>query len=366
MEQTKREDGTETAAGAAEGVLTNDSGTGNIVAIDQGRERREKRAAKAAKPDKSDRRAQRRSTRSATHATGGNDALGGGSADANSDVEIIPPADPAIAENMAEVVEKTGTEVPVELVAEAVASPEPVEARPSAIAVAPSGSLVAPLIDTGANPKTIERSRVQFNAAEGAITNNSDVIAVIAPLIRHVNGVTEQLNDAQINLGRVMAERDALRQRLAQVEGVEVSELSIVPFSDASLAQSDRQSNRLQRLESRADDAERAKPAGKLGIRNPLKVDSSATREEMARVARRRQLLAIAIFGAIGIMLFISRRQGNDLSNISRDSLADLQFVGIFFNMFFMVWMLYRVVRVGGKGAKWLFPQNQSQGRNRH
>ncbi|MFM9106538.1 MAG: hypothetical protein ACKOWF_07545 [Chloroflexota bacterium] len=216
--------------------------------------------------------------------------------------------------------------------------------------------LVAPLVDTSSGQKIVERTRAQFHAAESAVAGNAEVISVIAPLIRHVNGVTEQLNDAQINLGRLMAERDALRQQLADLQGVDVAQISLLPV-DSTLAAGERHGSRLQRIENRAAEPA-AESSAKFRVRNPLKVDALATREEMARVARRRQLLAIALFGGVGLLLFMNSRQGNDISKVSRDSLADLQFVGIFFNMFFMVWMLYRVVRVGGKGAKWLFPQN--------
>ncbi len=319
----------------------------NIVAIDEGRERRDKRG-KNPRLDKNDRKAQRRSARS------------GGTAVEEAD-EVSLPGDRDIQQNGTEVLVSDAS---ADVVAADLALGDVVDV-PSALAVAQPSSpaLVAPLVDTTSGSKIVERTRVQFHAAESAVVNNPEVIAVIAPLIRHVNGVTEQLNDAQINLGRIMAERDALRARLAAVEGVDVTDLAIIPITETAAVSVDKHGSRLQRIESRADDA-RSKGSSKSKVKNPLGVDPMATREEMARVARRRQLLAIALFGAVGILLYINSREGNDISKISRDSLADLQFVGVFFNMFFMVWMLYRVVRVGGKGAKWLFPHNQQQRRH--
>lgn len=326
-----------------------DAPGGNIVAIEQGRDRRDKRGTRL---DKSDRKALRRSNRSSAAS----------SADSDDDAEAG-----SVAETMAEGIGTevlTGTESADGIAAAAaIVAAEPEHSLMLATD-ADSTMLVAPLVDTASGQKLVERTRAQFHAAETAVASNPEVIAVVAPLIRHVNGVTEQLNDAQINLGRIMAERDALRARLAQVEGVDVSDLAIVPMSDLSVASGDKHGSRLQRLEShRPEDASKSK-SGKSSSLNPLKVDPLSTREEMARVARRRQLLAIALFGAVGILLYINGREGNDISKISRDSLADLQFVGVFFNMFFMVWMLYRVVRVGGKGAKWLFPHNQAQRRH--
>lgn len=319
------------------------------------RPRSDRRSTKSQRPEKTERKASRRASRPAV----ASDAPGSAAVLAASHDEASG-ADLQAAQFGTGVPLESGLETAADGPSDArtPAAPADDPATP-ALALASGGTptmLVAPLVDTSSGQKIVERTRAQFHAAESAVAGNAEVISVIAPLIRHVNGVTEQLNDAQINLGRLMAERDALRQQLADLQGVDVAQISLLPV-DSTLAAGERHGSRLQRIENRAAEPA-AESSAKFRVRNPLKVDALATREEMARVARRRQLLAIALFGGVGLLLFMNSRQGNDISKVSRDSLADLQFVGIFFNMFFMVWMLYRVVRVGGKGAKWLFPQN--------
>ena len=185
--------------------------------------------------------------------------------------------------------------------------------------------------------------------------------AVVAPLVRHVNTVTEQLNSAQILLGRTMAERDALKLKVADLMGVEVSEISMIDSLSEQAASG--ASIQLKPVEAAAANVQpESGLKGRLApSRLGLGVSPGASPDQVKQVARKRQLIAACLFAAVGIGLIIAQRQGSDISKVSRDSLADLQFVGIFFNMFFMVWMLYRVVRVGGKGAKWLFPQEPTR-----
>jgi hypothetical protein len=380
MQQASQPESRQPASDGTESAAPGSAASGTIVAIEQGRQTRERRGGtKPPRLEKSERRAIRRASRTdeqagspgTVEAEEQSPRIASEHADADAPAASPDaPAEMAVAAVDAPQQESPATDAGSSTDAPALRADTAESAQgatSSALAVpAPSPVaartlLVSPLVDSGAAPKAIERTRVQYQAAEDAVSSNPDVISVIAPLVRHVNSVTEQLNDAQINLGRIMAERDALRMRLAEVEGVDPSELSIMPVSNGD--ESSRQQLRLQRTEARATDDEESK-LQRIAARNPLRVDSAATKEEIARVAKRRQLLAAAIFGAIGLGLYISSRQGNDVSSVSRDSLADLQFVGIFFNMFFMMWMMYRVVRVGGKGAKWLFPSNSS-GRGR-
>lgn len=231
------------------------------------------------------------------------------------------------------------------------------------LAAAGQRILTAPLMPSDSPERSVERTRSQLEAAERAVAGNPEVTAVVAPLVRHVNTVTEQLNSAQLQLGRTVAERDALRLKVAELLGVDVSEVSII---DSLSGQTESGAGiQLRAVDASASGRQPDAPAkpSRVPAAIDIRVGSDASPEHVRRIARKRQLIAACLFTAIGIGFVIAQRQGNDVSSFSRDSLGSLAGIGIFFNIFFMVWMLYRVVRVGGKGAKWLFPQEPTKRR---
>lgn len=241
--------------------------------------------------------------------------------------------------------------------------PAPVQPAPVARPL-----LVAPKLDAHANSaRAVERLRVQKEAAERAIFQAGEVTAVVAPLVRHVNAVTEQLNESQVTLGRLSAERDALRMRLAEVEGVPVEQLDVVPLAERFGAE--KPQARTARAGGRATEAPASEqadtPALRLFRRAGVIIPDDASDEEFKRAARKRQAIAIVAFAAIGVGMYLAQRNGADVSNLSRDSLGQIQYIGVVMQIFLVAWLFYRVVRVGGRGARWLFPQQNSRRRRR-
>jgi len=272
---------------------------------------------------------------------------------------------------------------PAEREAEPVAAADPAastaQAGPSASeppstlqrVVTGRGLLVAPLVDTAVqSPRTVDRLRTQKDAAEKAILNSPDVTAAVAPLVRHVNTITEQLNEAQLTIGRLTAERDALRQRLVEETGVLAEQIDRQVA--LQIRDGDRRQNRLVRLEGReealAGEGDGADEPGRVKRyfqRAGLIIPEDAGEEEFKRAARKRQIIAIGIFAAIGLGMWLAQRSGNDVGTISRESFAEIAFLGFFVQIFLALWILYRIVRVGGRGARWLFPQQNTRRRRR-
>ncbi len=236
-----------------------------------------------------------------------------------------------------------------------------------AVARPQRGVLVPPLLDAAVSERTVERTRAQLEQAEQAIANAADVVGLVAPLVRHVNTVTEQLNEANMTVGRLMAERDALRVRLAEAEGVPIDEIVVMPLAEP-VGDGEPSTRRLQRIEARQaapqEDEKKPNPLRPVGVALGFtpEVDSF---DGLKRMARRRQLFAAVLMVSVFTALRIATANGVQFDNMSRNGLADLQYVGSLFQVFLIAWMLYRVVRVGGKGASWLFPDPNGRKRRR-
>lgn len=231
--------------------------------------------------------------------------------------------------------------------------------------------LVAPLVDTSQGNRSNDRTRNQLVAAEQAMLQSKDVTSAIAPLVRHINTVTERLNESQEQVGRLASERDALRAHLIQVTGMSTDQVAVI--ATRGIQESDvRSQQRLARMDTRADQVahvpaaeEKISGTRKFADRTGLFIKDEFSPEEIKFVARRRQLVALALFAFLGVGLYVAQATGNNIGDMSKNGLADIAFVGVFFQMFLMMWMMYRVVRVGGKGAHWLFPDSNAK-RRRH
>ncbi|MCC6314262.1 MAG: hypothetical protein IT337_09625 [Thermomicrobiales bacterium] len=235
----------------------------------------------------------------------------------------------------------------------------------------PSSSvLVVPLLNTAAlSPRAVDRARGQLATAEQAVLNADGLTATIAPLIRHVNTVTEQLNEAQLTVGRLTAERDALRQRLAQAEGVTVEQLGFIATSiSASPEMAEAHAAKLKRLEARADrnhESSDGKAPNRILTTIGIQAQSESD-EHFKLMTRRRQVLAAAVMLTIFLVMRAIQSNGGSTSGFSRDSLAEIQGIGSLMQVFIVCWMLYRIVRVGGRGVRWVFPSNTNNKRRRH
>lgn len=332
---------------------------GTIVTIEQGRERRASRDGTRVKGERSDTR-QDRADRRERRRAGKPDAP----VAAESEVSEIAAA----AADGNGVVEDPGSGQPAVEPVEGIAIADAPGAA-MAIAETPRGVLVAPMLDAAASARTIDRTRAQLEQAEQAIANAADVVGLVAPLVRHVNTVTEQLNEANVTVGRLMAERDALRARLAEAQGVSIDEISVLPLPlPESTGDGEPSSRRLQRIEARQavtpveeTRPNRLRPVG-VALGFVPEVDSF---DGLKRMARRRQMFAAVLLVSGFTALRIASSNGVQLDNMSRDGLADLQYVGMIFQVFLIAWMLYRVVRVSGKGVSWLFPDPNGRKRRR-
>ena len=49
--------------------------------------------------------------------------------------------------------------------------------------------------------------------------------------------------------------------------------------------------------------------------------------------------------------------------NLGKDSLTHLPLIGNLMSVFLAGWIFYRVVKIGGKGVKWVFPSDQKRRR---
>ena len=205
--------------------------------------------------------------------------------------------------------------------------------------------------------------RVQKEAAEKAILSSPDVTAAVAPLVRHVNAITEQLNDAQITIGRLTAERDALRQRLIDETGALADQIDRQLASE--VRDPERRQNRLLRLEAADEEAEDPSRFRLVFQRAGFIIPDDAGEEEYKQAARKRQIFAVVLLSLIGLGMWAYQQDPNNVGGISRETLTLIPYVGTIVQVFLAAWILYRVVRVGGKGARWLFPQQNTRRRRR-
>jgi hypothetical protein len=244
----------------------------------------------------------------------------------------------------------------------ALAEPIPADADAESMATAVNAvarrTLVAPVLPGDASPRAIERTRVQLQQAEQAIATAPDLAALVAPLVRHVNSVTEQLNEAQLTVGKLAAERDALRHRLADSEGIPIEDIPVLT-AVAVDGEADAEARRLLRIEARESaitpEERKPNPLRPVGVRMGF-VPASDAFDDLKRMARRRQIFAATLIAGLVIGIWMATSEGRNLGAWAQENLAGYAYVGLIFQAFIMAWMFYRVVRVGGKGVRWIFP----------
>lgn len=171
--------------------------------------------------------------------------------------------------------------------------------------------------------------------------------AGLAPMIHHLGAMTKELTNAQRTIGRLVAERDALRKQVVELDGVpfELPEDNTIRIAKEA------------RVEARA-----IKQADRINVlETPPDVDPAI---RAADAGRRRRRIAAAIVLVLVASFYWADMQGWNLGDfLSKGGLSSIAYVGPFFNVFLAGWLLFRVVRVGGKGARWLFPEPEEPGR---
>ena len=168
-------------------------------------------------------------------------------------------------------------------------------------------------------------------------------------MIHHLRAMTKELTNAQRTIGRLVAERDALRKQVVELDGVpfELPEDNAIRIAKEA------------RVEARA-----IKQADRINVlETPPDVDPAI---RAADAGRRRRRIAAAIVLVLLASFYWADMQGWNLGDfLSKGGLSSIAYIGPFFNVFLVGWLLFRVARVGGKGARWLFPEPEDPGRRR-
>jgi hypothetical protein len=195
--------------------------------------------------------------------------------------------------------------------------------------------------------RTLKRARRKQQDAAAAVAGADDNPALGA-LNRHLNMMMQQLGTAHRVIGRIAAERDALRQQLADLQGIPVEEIVVTTIGASS--------------DQPTSAAKPSEPQPKSGLSRFNYFGG----EDVAVMRRRRQMFVLALLLLV-VILWLSSKMGfwQMPSNLSRDSLTGLPYIGEFMTYFLAGWLLFRFVRVGSKGVQWVFPSDDPRRRRR-
>ena len=81
---------------------------------------------------------------------------------------------------------------------------------------------------------------------------------------------------------------------------------------------------------------------------------------------KRRQRFVLGLLGiALGIWLLGTMGFFQMPEKLGKDSLAHLPLIGNLMSVFLAGWILSRVVKIGGKGVKWVFPSEDPRRKRR-
>jgi len=251
----------------------------------------------------------------------------------------------------------------------------------------------------------------QEDAAPASARTAND--PVLGGLNRHLSMMTLQLQKAEWLIDRVAAERNDFRQQLAELQGIPVeaipmtsldqirrrpsramagqsadltgspaagiavaspkrirtrpskvkvgqsADLSESAVQGIAVASPGQTKNRRSR-ETVADEPDEPTPPSVMSRLNYFSVD------DIAVARKRRQMLALGLLVVI-VGLWLASKMGvwRMPDNLSRDSLAQLPVIGELMSYFLAGWVMYRVVRVGSRGVKWVFPTEDKKHKRR-
>jgi hypothetical protein len=235
--------------------------------------------------------------------------------------------------------------------------PETSDETDTSEALSAAAAELPPVIETSGKQKKstrlTTRARKKQEAAVAALEAADDNPALGA-LNRHLNMLTQQLSTAHRVIGRVAAERDALRQQLADLQGIPVEEI-VVSTIGTSTEQPTKSS-------SSSSSSSTTAPATKSALARLNYFGG----DDVALMRRRRQRFAIALVLIVVVGWVAARMMGLSMPDkLSRDSLAALPYVGNLMAVFLAGWMFFRVIRVSSKGVRWLFPSDDPRRRRR-
>jgi hypothetical protein len=218
---------------------------------------------------------------------------------------------------------------------------------------APETEPPAPLLLLDPNLRQRRAAKVAARARRksedaAAVAAIADDHPALGALNRHLNVLMQQLTIAHRVIGRVAAERDALRQQLADLQGISVEEIKVTTIGVAP------------EQEPRPDTPEEPPPPSRF---ERLRYFSG---DDLALVRKRRQgfvlvLLLILVVGA----LIAQQLHLSPPDDVSREALTKLPIIGNLMTVFLAGWILYRVVKISSKGVGWVFPSEDRKRRRR-
>ena len=205
--------------------------------------------------------------------------------------------------------------------------------------------------DAAARPARERARRRQRTGEDDQSPEGVDPYGKLGPMVRHVAAMTKELSEAQQTVGRLMAERDAMRRELAELKGL--------PVPEDDLDQP--RPNREARLEAKA-----ARQAERASIVPVEEIDPELAGRAEA-VGRRRRMIALGVVGVLALTVLVLRMMGVGIptESLSRNGLTGIAYVGPIFNILIGGFLIYRIFKFGGKGARWLFPDPEQEQRRK-
>jgi hypothetical protein len=198
--------------------------------------------------------------------------------------------------------------------------------------------------------RTVRRASKKQQAAASAVEAADDNPALGA-LNRHLNMMIQQLNTAHRVIGRVAAERDALRQQLADLQGIPVEEI-VVSTVGAS-------------TEASAQPARSSQPASPSEPSRFAKLNYFGG-DDYALMKKRRQAFAVGILVVVALIWVAIKLSFLSMpDDFSRESLTAIPLIGEIMPLFLAGWILFRMIKVSSKGVRWVFPSEDQRRRRR-
>lgn len=205
--------------------------------------------------------------------------------------------------------------------------------------------------------RAAERARRRQQVVGEAI-DGEDKNPAMGPIIRHLNTVTKELTVSNRMVGQLTAERDAFRRQVFELQGLPLPEEQTARQEKAHGSGT---GNRESRMEARAE----AKQARQEAHGEEPSLSPEEVAAHLRKMARRRRLIAVVALGVIAVLYVVLNQRGFDWGSFSRDSFASIAFIGPFFQVFLIGFVFYRMIRVGGRAGKWLFPGDDELKRQR-
>jgi len=243
---------------------------------------------------------------------------------------------------------------------------------------------VAISIDGSGNTSNDEtHTRALAEQEDGALADaGAGHDAVLGGLHHHAKVMMMQLETAENLIGRVAAERNDFRQQLADLQGIPVEAIPMTPL--------DQIRNRPSKALAGQSVDEFGSPVDGIAVASPKRTRARRSREtdpdeldeptppsvmtrlnyfsveDVALARKRRQMLVLVLLLVVGALWMVSRMGIWQMpSNLSKDSLSQLPVVGELMSYFLAGWVMYRIVRVGSRGVKWIFPTEDKKHKRR-